>query len=111
MILVAFGVVMGFVGCEKKQKIILREKFVTSDRFELDIRGFPPKNSTAPEMIKIQLAKEAALTNAQLYIDMKFNDEVNSSKDGIIDKFTVDGNSVIIRYVVTKKNIKQLQRK
>ena len=109
IIIVAFSIL--YFGCDDKnspeyKKMIVSEKFTSENSYTLVCRGL--LNESTSQMVRVEMAKQAALLNAQFYVKNKFRDSVNPIKDGIIEKYVVDGNSILIHYTINKKNIKNL---
>jgi len=115
-IIIFFIILANFLilGCENKknisnEKVIISEKFIGNDSYYVVCRGLPNENLS--KIVKIESAKEAALLNVEFHIKNKFNNKIDPVKDGIIDKYEISGDSVLIYYSIKRKNIKNLLKK
>jgi hypothetical protein len=103
-IILAFSI----VGCDKdnkKSNIMVESELLNSDEYLISCKGFPGE-AVVNKVQRIELAKEAALINAQTAARQLFNDQVDVIKNGLIKNYAIYDDYVVIRYIVRHKNIK-----
>lgn len=83
---------------------LISEEFTSDDTYEIICRGFPKQGLTGVQ--KEESAKRAALLNAYYFVQARFDNTVKPDTDGIVVRYEVQDEFVIVYYRVTKKNLK-----
>lgn len=87
---------------------LISEEFTSNETYEVVCRGFPKQGLTGVQ--KEESAKRAALLNAYYFVQSRFDDTVKPDTDGIVVKYDVQDEYVIVYYRVTKSNLKKREK-
>ena len=87
------------------RRSLIKTWFTDNDTYIIVCKGYPKKDTTG--ISRIETAKEAALINAQFIAKNTFNDSVDVIKNGIIEKYDIQNEYVVIYYKVKYKGLKR----
>ena len=87
---------------------LISEEFTSNDTYEVVCRGFPKQGLTGVQ--KEESGKRAALLNAYYFVQTRFDNTVKPDTDGVVLKYDVQEEFVIVYYRVTKSNLKKREK-
>ena len=90
--------------CQGKRDVLVNKWFKDSNTFIIVCKGYPKEGVSGTA--KIETAKEAALINAQFIAQNTFNSSVDVIRNGIIDKYEIHKEYVVIYYIIKQKGLK-----
>ncbi len=109
LFIVLLFVSVTFVACDKtsnKRDVLVEKKIISQNEYLIICKGYP-KEGIDNKIQKVALAKEAALLNAQVLAGNYLKPEVDVIRNGLVKKYTIYDDYVVIEYVVQYKNIKK----
>ena len=95
-------------GKDDPNRIVISKKFIDENNFEIICRGLPLEGSEGIE--KEESAKRAALLNIYYFSKKIFKDSVSPEIDGSIEEVIYNKDDAIVRYIITKRNLKGRMR-
>ncbi len=101
--------------CDKNEHeqvlpVLVNKKIISANEYLIVCNGYPKKGITNPTQ-KRELAKEAALLNAQIIAANLFKKELDVIKNGNIRKYNLYDDYAEIEYIIKKENVKKYLKK
>ncbi len=88
-----------------KKDVIVNKYFKDDNTFIIECKGYP--NEGLEGKARVESAKEAALINAQMCSRDLFDASVDVFRNGEIKKYDIQGDYVVIQYVISKNRLKK----
>lgn len=94
----------------KAMPAIVSEGFISDTEYEVVSIGYPKEGLTNGLQQEFT-AKDAAITYAQMFLKVKFDDTVRPEMDGEVKDFEMVDGHAKIKYVIKKSNLKNRLKK